>query len=48
MLNAPPGRLSVLCSAERLDPYGTWQFRHHTIEGVRRMPAAVGKIAVAC
>jgi len=48
MLNAPPDRLPVLRGAERLDPHGTWHVRHHTIEGIRRMPAAAGKIAVAC
>jgi len=48
MLNAPPGRLPVLRRAGHLDPHGTWQFRHQTIEGIRRMPADVGKVAVAC
>ncbi len=48
MLNAPPGRYPVLYDAGRPDPHGTWPFRHHIIEAVRRMPAAVGKIAVAC
>jgi hypothetical protein len=56
MLNAPSGRLPVLRSAERLDPYRTWQFRQYLIEGITRgsrtgqqgMPPAVGKIAVAC
>jgi hypothetical protein len=44
MLNAPPGRLPVLRRAERLDPYGTWPSRHHTMEGLRRMPPAIGKM----
>jgi hypothetical protein len=44
MLNAPPGRFTLLARAERLDPYTTWQYRHHTVDGIRLVPAVIGKM----
>jgi len=44
MLNLSPGRLWVLLSAERLDPYGAWPSRHHTIAGITRLPPVVDKM----
>jgi hypothetical protein len=44
MLNAPPGRLPTLRRAERPDPQGPWQYRHHPIDGNRRMPPAIDKM----
>jgi len=44
MLNVLPGRLPVLLRAERLGPYDTWRSRHHTVEGITRMPPVVSKM----
>ena len=44
MLNAPQGRFLTLNRAERLDPCETWQYRHHTTDGSRRMPRAIDKM----
>jgi hypothetical protein len=44
MLNAPPGRLRALRTAGRPDPHGTWQYRHHAIDEIRRMPPAIDKM----
>jgi len=44
MLNAPPGRFPALRRAGRLDPHGTRPYQDHTIDGIRRMPPATGKM----
>jgi hypothetical protein len=44
MLVAPPGRFLAVPGAQRLDPSGTFQYRHRVMHGIARVAPAVDKM----
>jgi hypothetical protein len=44
MLNTPPGRFPMVRRAERLDPPGIRQYRHHVRGGVTPVPPVTGEM----
>jgi len=44
MLLALPGQYPAVLREERLDPYGTRKYWHHTGDGINRMPSAIDKM----